>query len=343
VGYSYWCAALLTKLENLPREGDEQEMKKIVVGVLTILMMFSAILASAQVKKGPYTFGLAIGWIDNDFGLRVRNGFVETINKMGNAKYIEAVALSQPSKQVTQIENFINLKVDAILISPSDTTALQPLIVKAREVGIPTFCVDTTTYDPCPTFSATSDNYTLGRETMRYIADKLNGKGNLVIFSAPQHEGIRSRVMGVYSVLKKYPGIKVVATHAISWAVGDPTPLDAMQNILRRLPNKGDINAVWAPYDTAAAQISNATVQAGREAEIIITGVDGDKMAIADNINKGSNFEATAAQAPYWMAKTAVEMAYSYLAGEKIPRTVTAPYVIATKKTNLQPSYDSNW
>ncbi len=294
-------------------------------------------------KEGPYTFGLAVGWVDNDFGLRVRNGFVDTIEKMGNAEYIEAVALSQPQKQVSQVENFINTKVDAILISPSDTTALQPLIVKAKSAGIPTFCVDTTTYDPSPTFSCTSDNFTLGRETMQYIADKLNGKGNLVVFSAPQHEGIRSRVLGVYSVLKKYPDIEVVATHAISWAVGDPTPLDAMQNILRRLPNKGDIDAVWAPYDTAAAQISNATVQAGRADEIIITGVDGDKMAIADYINKGSNFEATAAQAPYWMAKMAVEMAYAYLAGEKIPRTITAPYVIATKEMNLQPYYDKDW
>jgi len=328
--------------------------KRSLIVFISLLLMFvfvGAVFAEGDkevsVKKvkakqdGPYTFGVSVGWIDNDFGLRMRNGFIETIEKIGNAEYIESVAMSNVQRQVSHIESFINSGVDAILISPYDTTAIQPLIIKAAEAGIPTFCCDTTTYDPMPTLAITSDNFTLGRETMTFLAEKMGGKGNLVVFSAPQHEGIRSRVQGVYSVLRNYPDIKVVATHAISWAVGDPTPLDAAQNILRAHPS-GTIDAVWAPYDTAAAQISNATVQAGRDGEIIITGVDGDTQGL-EYVNKGSNFIATAAQSPYWMAKTAVEMAYEYLKGNKIPRYITAPFVVATQEHNLQSNYDVDW
>ena len=180
------------------------------------------------------------------------------------------------------------------------------------------------------------------KESMQFIVDRLGGEGNVVVFSAPQHEGIRNRTLGVYSVADMYPGINIVARHDISWAVGDPTPLDAMQNILQAHPNKGDIDALWAPYDTAAAQISNASEQAGRADEMFVTGVDGDDMAFVDYINVGKNFVATAAQTPYWMAKTTVVMAYKYLDGEKIPRHITAPYVLATKEKNVQPGYDMN-
>jgi len=297
--------------------------------------------AAKKEKSDKYTFGVEVGWIDNDFGLRVRDGFINTIERLGNAEYIEASALSNVQRQVSHIENFIDMGVDAIFISPYDTAAIQPLIVKAAEEGIPTFCVDTTTYDPMPTLAVTSDNFDIGRSSMFFLAEKMGGKGNLVVFSAPQHEGIRSRVLGVYSALKLFPDIKVVATHAISWAVGDPTPLDAMQNILRA-HGPGTIDAVWAPYDTAAAQISNATVQAGRDKEIIITGVDGDSNGL-EYVNRGSNFISTAAQAPYWMAKTAVEMAYEYLAGNQIPRYITAPYIMATQEDNLHGNYDIDW
>lgn len=317
------------------------KIKKFLMISLLILLM-SLLFVQAGFTEDKYTFGVAIGWIDNDFGLRVRNGFIETIEKMGGAP-IEAVALASVQKQVSQVENFINTKVDAIMISPFDVLALTPLIAKAQRAKIPVFCVDTMIYDPSPTCTVLSDNYRIGMDSMQYIVDKLDGKGNIIMFSAPQHEGIRNRTLGAQAVLKKYPDIKVVAFHNISWAVGDPTPLDVMQNFLRAHPNKGDIDAVWAPYDTAAAMISNATEQAGREGEIFVTGIDGDKMALEDYINKGKNFEMTVGQAPYWMAKTAVEMAFKYLNGEKVPRIITAPYALITKEDNMKSYYDQDW
>jgi len=310
----------------------------LLISLLTLVFAASA----APAAKKQFTFGVSIGWIDNDFGLRARNGFIDTINKMGG-KAIEAVALSNVQKQVSQVDNFINTKVDAIFISPYDTLALTPLIGKAQRAKIPTFVVDTMIYDPSPTCTVLSDNYRIGMDTMQYIIDKLKGKGNIVLFGAPQHEGIRNRVLGANAVLSKYPGIKVVAVHNISWAVGDPTPLDAMQNILRAHSKKGDIDAIWAPYDTAAAQICNAIEQAGRTSEMFVTGVDGDKMGIVDYINKGKVFELTAGQSPYWMAKTAVELAFKYLNGEKVPRIVTAPYALITKSSGMEPYYDQNW
>ena len=317
-------------------------MSKRLLGVIIAsLVLLSMVVVPVGAQK-KFTIGVAVGWIDNDFGLRVRNGFMDTIEALGG-EAIEAVAFSNVQKQVSQVDNFINMKVDAIMISPYDTLALAPLIAKAQRAGIPTFAVDTMIYDPSPTCTVLSDNYRIGMDSMQYVIDQLGGKGNIVIFGAPQHEGIRNRVLGANMLLRQYPDIKVVATHDISWALGDPTPLDAMQNILRAHPNPGDIDAVWAPYDTAAAQICNAIEQAGRTDEMFVTGVDGDKMAIEEYINKGRVFKMTAGQGPYWMAKTAVEMAFKYLNGEKVPRLITAPHMLITQESNLEPYYDQNW
>ena len=117
-------------------------MSKRLLGVIIAsLVLLSMVVVPVGAQK-KFTIGVAVGWIDNDFGLRVRNGFMDTIEALGG-EAIEAVAFSNVQKQVSQVDNFINMKVDAIMISPYDTLALAPLIAKAQRAGIPTFAVDT--------------------------------------------------------------------------------------------------------------------------------------------------------------------------------------------------------
>ena len=79
--------------------------------------------------------------------------------------------------QISQVETFINDKVDAIVLLPTDGAALTEVAIKAMEAGIPVINVDR---EFSSTFAARvtilGDNYGMGVSAGTYICEQLGGK-----------------------------------------------------------------------------------------------------------------------------------------------------------------------
>lgn len=196
---------------------------------------------------------------------------------------------------ISRIEDMVTQNVDAIVINvdPSQVTAgLQT----AADAGIPVFGMDAGA-DPLLVANITSNGYAMAAETATYVADRIGGEGNVVMFVFDAFPPVQVRGVVADAVFGNFPDISVL--DRVTPDVSDGGIADSrakMEAILAANPEPGSIKAVWAAWDQPALGALQAIEAAGREGEgIVITGIDANPEA-REAIAAGGNFEASVAQ-----------------------------------------------
>lgn len=215
------------------------------------------------------------------------------------------------NKQVDQIDSFIAAGVQMILLNPVDPSDLAPAIQKAKDAGIIVVSVDTAAQGA--DLTVTTNNVQAGELACQFIVDKLSGKGDVIIQNGSQNSEIIDPVKGCKQVFSANPDIKILS-HDQDGKSSRDGGLQVMQAQLTRFPK---IDAVFAVADPQSIGSSLAMKQLGREG-IIIASVDGAPDLEVELKNPASiSIQATASQDPYMMARTAVELGFKALNGEK--------------------------
>ncbi|MDE1007188.1 MAG: substrate-binding domain-containing protein, partial [Paraburkholderia fungorum] len=210
-----------------------------------------------------------------------------------------------------QIDNFIAAGVDFNLLNPGDPKAIAPAIKKAHAAGIPLVAFDTAAEGADA--NVTTDNVMAGRISCQYIADKLKGKGNVIIENGPQVSSVIDRVNGCKQVFAKYPGIKVLSDNLDGKGSRDGGMVVA-QGYLTRFPK---IDAIFTINDPQAIGTALAAKQVNRS-DFFITSVDGSPDMEAALKDPGlSMIEASASQDFYAIPKVAVQTGLGLIAGKK--------------------------
>ncbi|MCR4399148.1 MAG: sugar ABC transporter substrate-binding protein, partial [Firmicutes bacterium] len=193
--------------------------------------------------------------------------------------------------EVAGIENFINSKVDAIIDGAIDTAALAEVIGKAEAAGIP-FMVESGFWRPGVTCMVGQDSFRMGQVQGTYIAERLNGKGNVVILTYHPARNIAMREEVCKAILAQYPEIKIVANYTIEISRVVDEARKTMETLLVRYPKPGDISAVWCGWDDIAMGAAAAIDAAGRSSEMFCIGNDAGQEAM-DKIRGTSAFDVT--------------------------------------------------
>ena len=108
-------------------------------------------------------------------------------------------------QQVAQIDNFIAAKVDMIILNAADSKGIGPAVKRAKEAGIVVVAVDVAAEGPTPP----SPPITPGGElACKYISDRLNNKGNVVIINGPPVSAVQNRVEGCETEFKNTRTLK---------------------------------------------------------------------------------------------------------------------------------------
>ena len=173
-------------------------------------------------------------------------------------------------QQIHDIEELVNLGVDLLIVSPNVVDDITPAIDRAREKEIPIVLVDRRTRDEQYTAYVGADNYDIGKQAGEYIANRLQGKGNMVEISglsasAPAIE----RHKGLTEALKSYPDIRVIARADAGWL--EKNAQTVFDSLLQTLP---DIDLVFAHNDQMATGAYHAAQARHREKEMLFIGVD---------------------------------------------------------------------
>ncbi len=222
---------------------------------------------------------------------------------------------------ISRIEDATNQKVDAIVINV-DPAQVAAGLETAKKAGVPVFGMDAGA-SPLLVTNVTSNGYAMAADTAAYVVNRINGKGNVVMFVYDPFPPVQARDVIADAIFKNNPDIKVL--DRITPDVKDGGIADSrakMEALLAAHPNKGDIAAVWAAWDQPALGALQAIEAAGRGGEgIVITGIDANPQA-REAIAKGGNFEASMAQDFKGIGRTTADAVKRTLAGEKIKQSV---------------------
>jgi ribose transport system substrate-binding protein len=222
---------------------------------------------------------------------------------------------------ISKIEDEVNQKVDAIVINV-DPAQVQAGLQAAKDANIPVFGMDAGS-DPLLVTNVTSNGYAMAAETSTYVADRIGGKGNVVMFVFDAFPPVQERGVVASAVFGNFPDIKILQKVTPDVADGGIADSRAkMEAILAANPTPGSISAVWCAWDQPALGVLQAIQAAGRDKEgIIITGVDANPQA-RDEIAKGGDFEASVAQDFKGIGSATADAVARVLGGETLKQHV---------------------
>jgi ribose transport system substrate-binding protein len=231
---------------------------------------------------------------------------------------------------IARIEDAVTQNVDAIVINV-DPAQVGAGLQAAADAGIPVVGMDAGN-DPLLAANVTSNGYAMAAETAVYVANRINGAGNVVMFTFDPFPPVQARGIIADAVFANHPDITVL--DRVTPDVSDGGIADSrakMEAILAANPEPGSIAAVWAAWDQPALGALQAIEDAGRGGEgIVITGIDANPQA-RDAIAAGGNFEASVAQDFAGIGATTADTVARLLAGEELVQTVIyVPTVLIT-------------
>ncbi|KPW17637.1 monosaccharide ABC transporter substrate-binding protein, CUT2 family [Pseudomonas syringae] len=287
-------------------------------------LLFATLLVFlSQWAVADYRIGVSIARVDDNFMTYVRNGLADAAKKE-NVQIQFEDAQGDVVRQLNQVQGFLNQKVDAIIVLPVDTSATANITRASVEAKTPLVYVNRHPDErnlPKGVVTVASNDIEAGQLQMRYLAEKLGGKGNLAIIMGDlAQNATRDRTEGVKQVLKDYPGIKIVEQQSAEWQ--RHKGMDLTSNWLLA---GSRFDAIVANNDEMAIGAAMALQQAGKaKGEIAIIGIDGLPDGLAA-IKRGM-LVASVFQDPRAQATSAVQSALKMIKGEPVETDVWVPF-----------------
>jgi inositol transport system substrate-binding protein len=297
---------------------------KIRFASLALSLMFASGAALADMK-----IGVSMSQFDDTWLTYLRES-MDTKAK----SYPEGVKLqfedarSDVVRQLSQVESFISQKVDAIVVNPVDTAATKKITESAVKAGIPLVYVNRRPDDmnlPKGVVTVASDDLEAGQMQMQYLADKMGGKGDIVILLGDlANNSTTNRTKGVKEVLAKYPNIKIEQEQTGIWL------RDKGMTLVNDWLTQGrKFDAVVSNNDEMAIGAAMALQQAGVEkGSILIAGVDGTPDGL-NAVKKGS-LVVSVFQDAKGQADGSIETAVKMAKNEPVEPAVWVPYRLIT-------------
>jgi ABC-type sugar transport system substrate-binding protein len=173
------------------------------------------------------------------------------------------------------VENYVSKKVDLIVIAMGQANSLQSSLKAAKAAGIPVIGIDSE-YSELLTADILTNNWEMGAKVATYLVDRLDHKGNIIVFKFDQFYGTRYRGKALDVVLTEEPNIKVLEVHHLPPAGFVEDAQKTMESYLLKYGDK--INAVWCAWDDPAYGVSLAIKAAGySQKDMFVVGIDGNE------------------------------------------------------------------
>ncbi len=183
----------------------------------------------------------------------------------GFSLYITS-ANGDSSRQIKQVEQFVNQGVDAIVVTPADSLSLVPIIERAFDQNIPVIVVNRRAATDKYTAFVGANNYKLGQIIGANVLRKSTAKSVLELCSGSNRDLCEMRHRGVMSSLNDevdYLGCYYVADDmAIAERVVD--------SLLAVIPN---VDLIVGHTDKIAQAAHNSAVRAMRDSDILFWGI----------------------------------------------------------------------
>ena len=318
----------------------EEELMKKILAILLAMMMLIGMMSFASAEEEKPLIGILApatthGWVGGvTYYAQQKAEELEL-----NYKLLTSENADEMSSQIDQL---IDLGAKAIVVWPQ-FTGVEQAAERALEKGIIIYNFDMIIevdekYDDLM-YVLTGDNKGMGIEGAKYVAEKLDGKGNVVILNKPAAGNVNDdRTNGFKETIADIaPDIEIIAEVA-----SDFTRDRGLTDMTDTLTAYEQIDAVFSLDDETSIGALQAILEAKRTDVKAITGGGGCqeyfKMMLAEDYQ--GIWVSSATYSPSMIA-SCVENVVKVLEGEEIEHTIVDPTTIVDRD-NAESFLDEN-
>lgn len=278
--------------------------------------------AVAQMRQR--TVGFAQDTAGNDWRVAQVRDVRRELASVPGIRFVHSDAGGQMARQIQDIERMA-AEVDVLITSPLDAVAMAPVIAAVEARGVPVVLLSRRVQGEAFTCFVHADNHDIGRRAGRFLIERLNGKGAVVVIQhIPTTTPAIGRTEGFQQELAKQPGMTIAAMRR-----GDSLRAMAIQAMEAILAEGIRFDAIFAQSDSMASGVRLALRQAGIDPGSIPTvGIDYITEA-REAILAGQ--QAASFTYPTF-GQEGARLALDLLAGKPVPKIVTVPSTLVTRE-----------
>jgi ribose transport system substrate-binding protein len=306
-------------------------MKKVVAVLLALALIGSAAFSqeiAVIVKTGNSSFwqNVQTGCFDAQKELK------KTTAKL-SVTFLGPQSESNVNEEINIVESAIDRGAKAIVLAPSDTTALIPVVKKAKAAGIKVIIIDSMLEGPASQYDSflATDNKAAGEACAKEMIARVKAMtgsdtGKIAIESYVAGVGSEiGRVGGFKDYIAKNSKLQIVTTQ-----YSQADQVQALNQVTNILASNPDLVGIFGANEPSAVGMGRAIAQAGLAGKIVAIGFDGN--SVLQNFVKDGTIQAICVQSSYNMGYLGVKTAYdAAVAKKKIQAYVDTGFLIVTK------------
>ncbi len=231
------------------------------------------------------------------------------------------------TQQINIVEDFVNKKVDGIVLAPSSGDSLVNPAKKAKEAGIPVVIIDSgIKWEDYVSYIST-DNFKGGVIAAERMAEILGGKGKVAILANDTGSvSTEEREKGFKETIeKKFPNIKIVA---FDYGGADRAKsANKAEDFITRIP---DLNGIFASNESSAVGALRAINVKAVQGKVKLVGFDSSPDIVAGV--KAGIIDSLVLQDPYKMGYEGVKAVINHKNGKPVERRIDTGVELLTKE-----------
>lgn len=304
---------LITKLSRLTQ----------VVAILVLLLGLASGASMARAETKTHVVGFSQATTTEPWRLLFNKELRAEATKHKELELLVRDGMDDIVKQVADVQEFIDRKVDVVLISPKVAEGLTPVVNKAFAAGIPVIVLDRDLANDRYTQFIGGDNRLIGRAAGEYAVKLLGGfgkaEGNIVeIWGGMASTPAQDRHSGFKEIITSQPGIKILNAPVD----GDWKQDIAYEIMTEALEAHPQIDLVYAHNDPMAYGAYLAAKDVGRDKGTAFLGIDGIPAEGIKWVYEGTLTATFLYKTP---GDEGIRQALKLLRGEAVVKRITLP------------------
>jgi ribose transport system substrate-binding protein len=288
-------------------------------------------MALAQTKKEPKDMVIGASLISKDNMWWANVGkFLDQAAAAKGVKLVSLWAQGDVSKQLKDVEDLIQRKVDGLIIGPVHGTGSVQAFEAAWAAKIPTIDIARAVETDRFVASVVFDETLFGIKQAEFVASKLPNGGKLIYLYGPvgasypqiQYEGFLQK-------LKEYPKLEVLEVYKSKV----DTMAEGLRNAEDALVRFPRIDAFLGSNDDLTLGALRASESAGRAKDILFVGNSGLPMGMQAIYEGKMHYTSLKSQAA--MISMALDLLVKAIQGEQVEKYVKVPPISVTKENVL--------
>ncbi|NTY39457.1 sugar ABC transporter substrate-binding protein [Burkholderia diffusa] len=297
-------------------------------------------VAAAAILAAPLAhaekIGVTMASFDDTFLTILRNSINDAAKKDGATVQIEDGG-NDVGKQLSQVQNMIAQKVDAIIVNAVDTDATPKITKMATAAKIPLVYVNRKPVDfdklPAGVAVVASDEKQSGTLQARQVCKLLGGKGDLLVLMGElSNESARARTKDIEDVIatKDCSGMKIVDKREGKWS-----RTQGQDITMNWLSSGTKFDAIVSNNDEMAIGAINA-LKAARKwtPKTVVAGIDATPDGLASM--KNGELKVSVYQNAIGQGAQSVAAALKLAKKQNVDRFVNVPFELVTPENMNQ-------